>query len=310
MGFLTRALRLTNAGLYESKVKDGDKAMKYCRGLSRLLLVVLFLTGLNACVGKQDKARQQLTELGIPYSQETMVERSAEGDLVAVRLFLTTGMSPNIAVDGITPLIAASMQGNVEVVETLLSNGADPNMEGLKNGTALVMAAHDEHVAIAKLLLEAGAEVNVVMEETGTPLMLASSSGNTELVRLLLDAGADPNLSLGSGMGAITALVMAAGEGHIETVNLLLGSGAELRQDILSSPLSMAASGGHLEVVKRLMGTEERSVASMAFMNAVMENQQEIIMYFLEEGVNTNLALKYAEQNNLTGIVQLIKSYE
>lgn len=305
---LAGALQLFLAGC--ATVMTRHLAMKFSNSLPRHLLVALLIIGLNACCGKQEEARQRLTELGISYSQEGMVERSGEGDLVAVRLFLTTGMSPNITVDGITPLIAASMRGNVEIVETLLSAGADPNMEGLQNGTALVVAAHNEQVAIAKILLEAGAEVNVVMEDAGTPLMLASSAGNSELARLLLDAGADPNLSHGGGLGAITALGMAAGNGHLETVELLLGSGVELKQDILSSPLVFAAFGGHVEVVKRLMDTDERSVASFAFMNAVMDDQREIIRYFLEEGVDASLALKYAEQNNLTSIVQFIKSFE
>ncbi|KAJ7110469.1 ankyrin repeat-containing domain protein, partial [Mycena epipterygia] len=58
-------------------------------------------------------------------------------------------------------LQAAAFQGNLEIVKLLLAHGANPNIEGGQNGTALQAATVCGHTDIVKVLLEHGADASV-----------------------------------------------------------------------------------------------------------------------------------------------------
>ena len=50
---------------------------------------------------------------------------------------------------GMTPVMRASSNGDVEMLETLLRAGADPNKRGSAQRTALQYAAEKNHVPVA-----------------------------------------------------------------------------------------------------------------------------------------------------------------
>jgi ankyrin repeat protein len=101
-----------------------------------------------------------------------------------------------IASDGITPLMSASSNGHIAVVNSLLKAGADVNKERKQGGTALDLASQNGHITIVDLLLKAGADVNKARNNGQTSLIIASNDGNTEIVRLLLAAGADVSIKV------------------------------------------------------------------------------------------------------------------
>jgi hypothetical protein len=128
------------------------------------------------------------------------------------------------ASDGITPLMAASDNGHITIVDLLLKAGADVNKERKQGGTAIYLASQNGHADIVRLLLAAGADVNKALDSGNTSLIIASSDGNTEIVRLLLAAGADVNKANNNG---ITSLSIASQNGHADVVRLLLAAGAD-----------------------------------------------------------------------------------
>lgn len=89
-----------------------------------------------------------------------------------------------------SPLIEATLAGNVAGVRSHLQANADPNTVHNTN-TALTYAARDGYTEIAQLLIDAGAEVNWIDREGVTPLILASLKGHTEIAQLLMNHGAD-----------------------------------------------------------------------------------------------------------------------
>ena len=95
--------------------------------------------------------------------------------------------------DASTALSKASRHGHCEVIELLLTNGADPNKANTMTGyTPLYWAAIENNIEVAQLLLDNGADPNKLIDGIMTPLHVAAEEGHTDFVQLLLNRGADP----------------------------------------------------------------------------------------------------------------------
>jgi ankyrin repeat protein len=71
-------------------------------------------------------------------SADAIVEASYRGDLADVVKLVNNGVSVNAQFeDGTTPLMAASWNGHLPIVEFLLSKGADARIRNQFNDTAL-----------------------------------------------------------------------------------------------------------------------------------------------------------------------------
>jgi ankyrin repeat protein len=113
---------------------------------------------------------------------------------------------PSIDVDlsnknGETPLMMASIDGNLPVVKTLvLQNKA---LIDHISWTPLHYACAKGHFEVAQFLITNGAIVDSISLGNTTPLMMAVQSGNEQLVKLLLDKGADLQIRNSQGLSAI-----------------------------------------------------------------------------------------------------------
>ena len=119
-----------------------------------------------------------------------------------------------------SPLDAAVVHGDIEMIKFLLKRGSDVNWEDEVGHTALVTAISmgDRNVAVVKLLLDSGADPNKRSPYDG-PLHVAVRFGPPELVSALLDAGADIELA---GYGGIHPLHGAAQAGQSKVLAVLL----------------------------------------------------------------------------------------
>jgi ankyrin repeat protein len=117
---------------------------------------------------------------------------------------------------GLTPLLFAAREGNLQSVVTLLKAGADINQVSKGDQTSpLLMATLNGHFDIALMLLEKGADPKLASEANATPLYAAinvqwaakslypqptaykqQKITYLELMDALLKAGADPNARL------------------------------------------------------------------------------------------------------------------
>ena len=102
---------------------------------------------------------------------------------------------------GETPLMMASINGEMPIVKTLvINNKAQIDHIGW---TPLHYACAKGHLDVASFLIANGANVNALSLGGTTPLMMAVQSGNELLVKLLLDKGADLQLRNAEGISAI-----------------------------------------------------------------------------------------------------------
>ena len=102
---------------------------------------------------------------------------------------------------GETPLMIASIEGNLPVVKYLvLTKKADVNNSGW---TPLQYACTRGHLEVAEFLVANGAKVNALSPNNSTALMMSVMSGNEYLVKYLLDNGADLKMRNQQGLTAI-----------------------------------------------------------------------------------------------------------
>jgi len=88
-----------------------------------------------------------------------------------------------------------------EIVEYLISRGADIHRKDNNNQNALMWAAGAGNSGIVTLLIKHGADVNVSNSSDGnTPLMLAADRRSVECVRLLIESGAKVNVKNRAGL--------------------------------------------------------------------------------------------------------------
>jgi hypothetical protein len=146
-----------------------------------------------------------------------------------------------------TLLHTSTITYQVDVVQWLLSHGADPNLGENLGWTPLLLAASNGWLEIAQILLQHNADTNLPDDGYRTPLHLASESGHPNVAQLLLEHGVDVNardksgstpLHLASRVGPWHSFM----EGKLEVVRLLIEHGAEvgMKDNEGKTPLQVA----------------------------------------------------------------------
>ena len=145
----------------------------------------------------------------------------------------------------------------VEIVQMLLKSGAKANLRNGKSETPLYLACRptdDEvNVDIAQTLLEHGADPNDVLP----PLSAAVSCGNNELVMFLIKFGARLD-RIDDGRTALHLAIirqLESTKNDTSTAEILLSSGADV--NVMdrkgNSPLYLACDSGKTDFVKLLL---------------------------------------------------------
>ena len=137
-------------------------------------------------------------------------------------------------------LISAITDNKPKEVESLLKDGADPNMTFPGKSNPLLLATQHIHKGIAARLIKAGAKAK------GSILM--ESIGDSAWTKMLVEAGADPNKA----GDQQTPLERAISSDDVSVVKLLLKSGANLRNKKHPQEIELARSEGNARLVKLL----------------------------------------------------------
>ena len=180
---------------------------------------------------------------------------------------------------GLTALVFAAREGDLESTKLLVAAGADVNQTTEYGWTPLLVATNNRHYRIAKWLVENGANVDSANKGAWTPLYLATDNRNIEggdfpvpkpdmdhldFIKILLDHGANPNLRVKDDTltrtiftmqwffeSGATPFVRAAQSGDVELMQLLMKHGADpkIATDFGDTALSSAAGIGWVEGV-------------------------------------------------------------
>lgn len=162
--------------------------------------------------------------------------------------------------DFMTPLIIAARNGNLDVVEILLSYGADVEARGivkiddevLDGLTPLWGATTAGHIDVLKLLIEKKAEVDGKLRTGSTPLRCAAYNGRLDIVSYLVENGADVNACKND---ETSPLFPACSNGHTNVVEFLIKHGANVnvQDENGNTALHDAAKQGHNKIANKLL---------------------------------------------------------
>ena len=156
---------------------------------------------------------------------------------------------------GTTALVWAVRCARADVVEMLLSRGADPFQVNSSGQTALHMAAMHDHTSIP-MLLGLGINVNLRDNWGQTAMHLAARRCHVHpslYISPLLDAGADINAQEGKGRTALHAACIE--EDNTAAVKYLIDKGADLNlpDQEGDAPINMAIQWEHAACVETLI---------------------------------------------------------
>lgn len=324
--------------------KGGD--MSLCHLLRRILIERRNGVNLN-----QKSPGHKTEELGIRVSALSPICRAAfDGDVENMRHMLRANPASydieDGAENGLTPFILASLNCHLEVMDLLLSLGANVNATSNRGWTPLMLAVKRNDIQCVRALLVHGSDVNHLSPDRWTALAEATNNGFTHLMTLLLQADADTE---SKSQHDWTPLMHACFRGDLVAVDILLNEGTNI--SISSSrdetPMLLAAASGSVAILERLLkagsvpdatwskthsysetddgfeGVEDGSDAGLLerayqvgwtpLMLACQIGSVEIVRLLLDAGVNTQsrspllkTALEIAKENGRTDVIETI----
>ena len=196
---------------------------------------------------------------------------------------------------GITRLYWAAQLGYTEIVQVLMSRGADVNPQGGLWSNALYAASIRGHEKVVQLLLDKGADVNARGGHYGNALQAASSrDGSEKVVQMLLDNGADVNAQGGHYGNALQAA--SSRDGSEKVVQLLLDKGADVNAQggHHGNALQAALIGGHEKVVQLLLDRgADVNARGGHYGNALQaassrDGSEKVVQMLLDNGADVN----------------------
>jgi ankyrin repeat protein len=178
---------------------------------------------------------------------------ASAGQINVVDLLISKGADVN-AKDirgGETPLFYAAKAGQKNVVELLIDKGADVNARGSQHSGALESAAWLGRSDVAELLIAKGADVNAKDDWDYIPLHAAAGSGLVEIVKLLIAKGSDVNAKNEWGETPLHSAILY---GQIRVVEVLIAKSADVnaKTNHGQTPLQSAQKNGHTDIVELL----------------------------------------------------------
>jgi len=222
--------------------------------------------------------KETLDENGNPINQTVNDPDYIRGD-TRPRATGPTEPSANLIMGGLTALLIASRDGQLEAVQALIEAGADPNqISAGDRSSTLVISTANGHYTVAKYLVDHGADPNLFNIDGLTPLWATANmryapvswapNPRTDqemdsliLVADMLDHGADPNArtlkrklwfspsshdQTWADPRGSSAFFRAAEASDVDLMKLLVGRGADpnLPNTIGTTPLIVAAGLG------------------------------------------------------------------
>ena len=288
---------------------NSPKLIVFVVGLLAVLIAIYF--GLPHYT--KYKAKQDLENIGITFSEQKFVEKACNGDDGSVALFIAAGMNINVLAvppnnDGTakSALHCAAGTGNLALVKSLLDLGADVNVKDDASNTPLFSASGSiryykrrevaNNLDIVKLLIERGADINSA-GVAGPALVASIQARSLEVFDYLLEKGANVKVKNKDGMTPLMLIAYSYNNRNKEIdtrVNALIKAGAVVNEVNNSgqTALMIAVNNRSTNVIRTLLENgADPSVEDKNGSNILgyALSDPEILKLFLEKGADPNV---------------------
>jgi len=200
-------------------------------------------------------------EAATNYKYTLLILASANGNLEVVNYLLNQGANVLAKTDqGVSSFSLAAEKGHLEIVKALYrKNSSILEQKDKKGRTALIWAAMKGHLDVVKFLVSKNADTNVRSNEGENPLLVASTNNHDDVVTFLTGG---QNTVTGTAGGTANgrfpanndALISEALKGKTQTVMRLITNGNMNYQDKNGrTALIAAAEGAHKDLVSQLI---------------------------------------------------------
>ncbi|KAJ6119105.1 hypothetical protein N7471_013056 [Penicillium samsonianum] len=181
-----------------------------------------------------------------------------------------------------TALLEAVNNKHNSVVQTLLENGALPDVADARSRRPLVVATNGRSdVAITKLLLEHGAMADSVVFDKHAPLLEAVRSNQESKVVLLLKHGADTHI-LDRRTGMSLVHIAASKNATPGIIKILIDSERHFKQQLVIHAHVLTGKGGAhfstLQQIPAFLGMAEKASFEHYFymgLSSMLESRSE-----------------------------------
>lgn len=236
---------------------------KYLFCLAASLLLV------TSCGQSPEKARQELTKIGIQYTDEAFQTAIKKKDKIAIDLFLASEHDASFILKDAIEIYTKPENKNVDLIKKLIDRSSNSQVS---------------HKWVVGYI---------------TPLGEAVKSENTEIIKLLLDKGADINNNEGEALR--NALFEQT---NLKTADLLIERGADINikyenqsllyhsiiKDSLDKTLNQKDNEGVTNYIiqQGINVNDGKNGHSYSLVIAVEENNKELVETLLKKGANIN----------------------
>lgn len=197
-----------------------------------------------------------------------------------------------------TPLCLAAKLGNLEIVEFLLQNGANPSVACTcvhRNKAALHFACencHADSAQIVEFLLNAGANLEQETFDFEKALHFACEFNNPPVVECLVQSGADINCVNLDGKSPLSlACSRQKNVRSLSIIKFLIDSGADVNNsDGMQNihPVRLLIQNKNLEAVQYLIDKELLSENENFLTDAVLTSNPDMVKLLIDHQNNIN----------------------
>lgn len=211
------------------------------------------------------------------------------GTDVHARVWRNIDTSLGMSID-MSPIHLASKGGHIQVVEILLSYGADTEMLSLSLERPLHLAVRAGDPAMVRYLLDNGTNISARGGDTAQAIHVAAECGSTAILSLLLDRGAAIDSAMSDGAQALH--IASHNSERANVIRFLCSRGADIeaKNYIGSTPLYYACLENAVDNMKALLelGAAHSPLGLSIFAIALDYGYLQAACLLLEHGLDPN----------------------